>query len=108
MMNKPLEILFEKNLYGGEFLTKVSLLDAVLNNYMEYMEQAGAIIRFTDEDMIREELTEEILEIFQLRVGSEQNIQRFLSGCDDLEKRKQSTEERFLELYIELENSVRI
>jgi len=106
-MNEPLEILFEKNLYGGEFLTGASLVEGVLNAYMEYLEQSGAIIRKKDEDTIKEEVTEEILEMFHEKVGREQSIQRFLSGCDDLEEKKQKTEEKFLELYIELENSIR-
>jgi predicted transcriptional regulator len=99
----PLKIIFEKHLFGGEFLTAEALESAVLNYYFEYLEQSQMIIRIKDLDEIKEEIREEIIELITKTIGLEKNIKKFLKALDNLEERKVKSHEKYIELYIELE-----
>jgi len=101
--NNPLEIIYKKHLFSGEFVTPESLQAAVLTYYFEYLEQSQMIIRIKDVDEIRDEIKEEINELIGNTKGLGKNIKKFLNTLENLELKKQQAHEKYIELYIELE-----
>lgn len=101
--NDPLKVIFEKILFGGEHYSREELTDAVVNYFFEYLQHSKVIIREKDIFALREEFLDEISDLINMTVGLDKNISEYLSGFDNLEEKKQEANEKFLELYIELE-----